>query len=371
MSVDTDILEEYVDQVSTDTKYRYEDGNLVGGQQFQRQQASQAESERRESRFDIRELQAKIGPLEFVGDFSDPDVNITSTRDVREHAIVSGVSEFGVDSDFVIQEKSQRPTEIEVVGWIREGQLAVADELIHTKLVGVHTGRWSGSAVIESVDVDYSRVYHEDHGPVFETTIRLLAVSRGTIPDSFREPGWEPNWWGYIDGEPVGRPAYREQQAQNEQNRLDQLYDSMRFSCVVGNLTFANDFDDPDVNVSHKRNTADHELVTGHTEYRDEDIDYVTQVMGREPPEITVDGWIREDQVTTADNLTGMNRTVLISGRWSGTVVPKDVDVTYTRNDHEEHGALLEVTIDLIGIQKGSLPDTLEERNIATVQESL
>ena len=279
-----------------------------------------------------REVDAKVGDLSFVGDFSDPNVDVLNTRETSEHDIISGVSELGGDGDFVVQARGRQPTQITITGWIREDQLETADDLVATNMVGVRTGRWVGSAVVEDVDVDYSRVYHDYHGPIFETTIEILAVHRNQLPDGFSEP------------ESMDEPP-------------DDVGRTMEVSTVIGNLSFVDDFSDPDVNVTNSRQTQDHEIVTGHRAYRDEGMEYIVQAMGKNPADIDITGWIREDQLEVADMLVAQGQIRLISGRWTGTVVVTDVDVEYKRNYHEIHGPLFEVTVTALGVQKGVFPE--------------
>jgi len=324
--------------------------------EFEEQQRTQ-EQERLENLGNTRDVDAKIGDLLFVGDFSDPDVDVLNTRETSEHDIISGVSELGSDGEFVVQARGRRPTEITVTGWIRESQLETADELVAENMVGVRTGRWSGSAVVEDVDVDYSRVYHETHGPIFETTISLIGVHKDRFPEDFIEEENRTDF-EFRDGELVGGRAFEEQQAEaEERERLDNLGDTMNVSAVVGDLEFVDDFSDPEINVTNSRQTQDHEIVTGHTAYRDDGMEYIVQAMGRNPADIDVSGWIREDQLNEADELVAQGPIPLVSGRWAGTAVATEVDVEFQRNDHNIHGPLFEVNISLLGIQKGVLPD--------------
>jgi len=329
--------------------------------EFEEQQ-SRSEQERLENLGETRSLDARIGNLEFVGDFSDPNVDILNTRETSEHDIISGVSDLGGNGEFVVQALGRRPVEITVTGWIRENQLDTADELVKSNMVGVRTGRWIGSAVIEDVDVDYSRVYHEHHGPIFETTISMIGVHKGELPDDFGEP--------VIDGRPIseggvfdnqGRTRreieFEEQQAEEEEERLNNLGETMEINAVVGDLLFVDDFSDPEVNVTNSRQTQDHEIVTGHTAYRDDGLEYIVQAMGRNPTDIDITGWIREDQLDTADELVSSGPVRLVSGRWTGTVVVQEVDVEYKRNYHHHHGPLFEVAITALGVQKGVLPE--------------
>ena len=370
--VDQAIIDEYQEQITNDTIYQRQEGELVGEREYEEQQRDQSEQNRLESRSDVHATTAKIGPLEFVGDFSDPDVNIKTSRDVRDHSVVSGVADFGSDKRYVVHPKSTRPMNIEIIGWIREGQLGVVDELIgggpergETTMVGVRTGRWTGTAVIKEIDVDYSRVYHEHHGPIFETTISLVAVNKDKLPNGFGGDPYNGPDWGYIDGEPVGGTAYRIEQEQQEETRINNLFSSMDVSAVVGKLAFIDEFEDPDVRVNHTRDTVDHEIVSGHDVYRDEGIDYVVQVMGKNPANISIKGWIRESQTETAEALPELDRTPLISGRWSGIVTPLDVNIDYSRDRQPiDSGSVFEITIELLGLKKGELPENIPDPTV-------
>lgn len=356
MPVQRDAIDEFEDDQFNSTIEAYREGQLVGGRRLAEQQADAAEQERLENLGETRNLDAKIGDLLFVGDFSDPNVDILNTRETSEHDIISGVSELGGDGEFVVQALGRRPVEITVTGWIRENQLGIADELVAQNMVGVRTGRWIGSAVVEDVDIDYSRVYHEHHGPIFKTTISMLGVHKGELPDGFIDEE-NPTQYIFRDGELVGGRAFEEQQAESEeQERLENLGETMDIDAVVGDLFFVDDFSDPEINVTNSRQTQDHEIVTGHTAYRDDGLEYIVQAMGRNPADIDITGWIREDQLDTADALVADGPVRLISGRWTGTIVVQEVDVEYKRNYHHHHGPLFEIAITALGVQKGIIP---------------
>lgn len=361
--VSSDVIEEYRKQQENNTLYEYRDGELVGGRERERQDAEAEERSRLNNLFSTQGISAKVGPLDFISEFSDPDVDITSDRDRREHDVVSGASEFGVDSGFVVQPKGRRPTNIEISGWVSEKQLEVIDRLTATQLVGVRTGRWTGTAVIEEASTTDADNYDQDYGELFETTISLIGVKRGRLPRGFGESGYEGPSWENAKGQQIQSGLYQLANDLTVEPGIDALFQARDVSCVIGDLGFIDDFSDPNVDVAHSRDTQDHEIVTGHTRYRDEDIDHVTQTLGRNVPEITVDGYIREDQLETADRLTELGKTPMLSGRWSGTVLPISVDVPYVREQHNVHGNVFAVTIELLGIEKDVLPDKLPETN--------
>lgn len=127
---------------------------------------------------------------------------------------------------------------------------------------------------------------------------------------------------------------------------------------VIGDLEFKPEFADPDVTLSHDRDTQSHEIVTGHTAYTDEGFDYVVQAMGRNPPTIEVTGWITKEQIEIADKLLADARIQLTTGRWTGIVIPLNVNVDYSRVFHDTHGWIYETTFELIGTDRDA---TIEE----------
>lgn len=128
------------------------------------------------------EIEARIGPIEFADGLDDPDVNVVNKRETTDHEIVSGHSVYqNQGTGFVVQALGRRPTELEVTGWITESQIDIADNLVSEKQVDVVSARWTGTAVPEQVDVQYSRTYHDTHGWIFETTFQLLGVAKGRL----------------------------------------------------------------------------------------------------------------------------------------------------------------------------------------------
>lgn len=128
----------------------------------------------------------------------------------------------------------------------------------------------------------------------------------------------------------------------------------------IGDLEFKEDFSDPSVDVNHERHTADHEVVSGHSAIREQDIDFVVQALGTKPSELDITGWVTEDQLDLVDNLVSTAYVGVVTARWSGTAVVKDVDVPYSRTYHDQHGWIFEITIALVGVNKGSVPDTMQ-----------
>jgi len=127
-----------------------------------------------------------------------------------------------------------------------------------------------------------------------------------------------------------------------------------RVSAEIGDLAFEDEFSNPDVEVTHERQTAEHEVVSGYNQSGGS-IEYVVQTMGRKPPEIKVTGWVTEDQLETADKLVSQSFVEVVTDRWTGTAVPTNVSSPYNRTFHDQYGRIFEITIDMLGV-KQSLP---------------
>ena len=132
---------------------------------------------------------------------------------------------------------------------------------------------------------------------------------------------------------------------------------------VIGDIEFKPEFADPDVELSHDRDTSNHEIVTGHTAYRDEGFDYVVQALGRNAPNIEVTWWITKEQLPLADSLLKEERVQLTSGRWTGIVVPINVDVNYSRVFHDTHGWIYETTFALLGTNRDAILEEEQEED--------
>lgn len=128
----------------------------------------------------------------------------------------------------------------------------------------------------------------------------------------------------------------------------------------VGDLKFKEEFSDPTVDITHERHTADHEVVSGHSAIRDQDIDFIVQALGRKPSEIEIDGWVTEKQLEIVDSIVSTSYVGVVTARWSGTAVIKDVDIPYSRTWHDKHGWIFEITLALTGVNKGAVPNTMQ-----------
>ena len=132
----------------------------------------------------------------------------------------------------------------------------------------------------------------------------------------------------------------------------------------IGDLFFKEQFSDQNVTVTNERETADHEIVSGHSAYRDQNSEYVVQALGRLPTQLTIEGWITAGQLETADQMVSRDAVNVLTARWSGTAVPESVDVEYSRTYHDEHGWIFNTTFELIGANKGTLMEDGETFDI-------
>lgn len=144
--------------------------------------------------------------------------------------------------------------------------------------------------------------------------------------------------------ESAPRPEQLQQTPRTHVEKVGQL------EAEIGPIKLKDEFSDPDVDVSHTRETTDHEVVTGHTEYIDDGIEFVVQALGRKPPEIDITAWLTEDQVSKADDLVSEQVIELKTGRYYGEAIPESIDIPYSRVYHDKHGWIFEVSFEFLGI---------------------
>lgn len=175
-----DIPDHFPDDFDLDTGY----GQIVSDEEYIEwyQKKLEREYEPPEKPKSLVDVEAEVGPLKFKPEFSDPTIDITTNRDSARHSVVSGQSENGSSEDFFVQAQGKKPTQIEIDGWVTEDQLDVVDNLVSQVKVKIISNRWTGTAVPEEVRTAYDRAFHETHGFIFNTTISLIAATRGEIP---------------------------------------------------------------------------------------------------------------------------------------------------------------------------------------------
>jgi len=123
-------------------------------------------------------------------------------------------------------------------------------------------------------------------------------------------------------------------------------------------IQFADEFRAPDIDISHERDTVDHEVISGAVRGEEEDDrpEFMVQALGTRPPEIDLTGWLTQDQLRVADNMVSANIVGLITARYVGLAVPEMVDIPYSRTYHDEHGWIFEVSMDFLGVRWDGLP---------------
>ncbi len=187
-------------------------------------------------------------------------------------------------------------------------------------------------------------------------------VGPDALPGYPTTAGWD--WWEEHGGGPWSEEyqtelaqRYAEEKARrNWEEALD------RVTAEIGNLTFKDEFSNPDVDLTHERQTAEHEVVSGYNE-KGNSIEFVVQTMGRKPPEIKITGWVTEEQLETADKLVSKPFVEVVTDRWTGTAVATNVSSPYNRTYHDKYGRIFEVTIDLLGVEQSTLPDEESSEN--------
>jgi len=119
----------------------------------------------------------------------------------------------------------------------------------------------------------------------------------------------------------------------------------------IGAFMFPGEFSDPVVDVERNYRTAEHEIVGG----TEEDETFVTQVLGRDPDKVTINGVVYDTSLDQIDNLGTDGPVYVRTERWSGMAQPKNVQTNFRREKHTKSNRwLYDVTIELIEVQRGS-----------------
>lgn len=115
-------------------------------------------------------ITAKIGPLTFNGDFPDPIVDVKSSAQIAEHETIDGEN--------IVQIMGESPRDISVEGVIYEDQLPIVDNLTSKGEVEVYTQRWTGMAVVDTVDTGYRREADPETGKwAYDVAIDLIGIT--------------------------------------------------------------------------------------------------------------------------------------------------------------------------------------------------
>jgi len=150
------------------------------------------------------EVDAVIGPVKLKSEFSDPDIDITHERLTAEHEVVPGHNTYTDNGvNFVVQALGRTPPEIDISCWVTQEQLPNVEDLIHQDRMTINTSRYVGEVIIREIDISYNRTYHEVHGWIFETDIKLYA----TQPHHFRTDDIpDTHWLQNLGADPADAP---------------------------------------------------------------------------------------------------------------------------------------------------------------------
>ncbi|WP_153952852.1 hypothetical protein [Halosegnis longus] len=107
-------------------------------------------------------------------------------------------------------------------------------------------------------------------------------------------------------------------------------------------LEFKEAFDDPLVSLSQEKRTVEHDVISGATD----DDEYVVQVMGEKPTEITITAIITQSQVETARELTSRDIITVHTTEWIGVAAPNSISIDPRREKHNGNW-LYDVTYDV------------------------
>ena len=112
-------------------------------------------------------------------------------------------------------------------------------------------------------------------------------------------------------------------------------------------VAFKHEFRAPTIDIAHERGTADHEVISGFQAGRGGTgrPEFMVHALGVRPPEITITGWLAQDQLRVADNIVSSNVVGIATARYIGLAVPSTVDIPYSRSYHDKHVWLFETVM--------------------------
>lgn len=116
--------------------------------------------------------QARIGPLSFPPEYSDPAVEIDTESRTVEHETM--------DDNVIIQTLGRRPHQIRISGVLPEDMLPTLDSLVEQGEMTVRTERWEGVAVARSTSTTFMRAKDKDNRWLYEVQITLLEIEQET-----------------------------------------------------------------------------------------------------------------------------------------------------------------------------------------------
>jgi hypothetical protein len=356
----------------------------------------------------------KDSRIEFKDGFEDPDVSIEHSRETTDNTVVSGhasnFTNMNRNVEYLVQALGRKPPKIKLSGWITSSQVVNADVIVSSNTVAIISSRYVGYAVPTAVDIPYSRVYNKDHGWIFnvDMTFRASEWAASPISNGVSNLGEflsrdEPTSasdteedirdltqqiteeFSLIPSVP-GESREEQLQRQFEQEYLDarlasgesiqsivdyllnderpeQFMDSPpshasgdtgkhgEITARISGIELKPEFSDPDVNITHERETAEHSVVPGHEKYVDNGVDFIIQALGRNPPEISISMWVTQEQLSSVENIIALDRIFIETARYVGECVPRSMNVDDNRVYHEKYGWIYNVDMELFGTQ--------------------
>lgn len=116
-----------------------------------------------------------VGELTFSTDFPVPDVDVKRTLNTKEHQTIN--------DNNVIQVLGDDLPSISIEGVIYADQLPVADNLVGKDPVEVYTHRWSGMAVVKTVDTAFRREADPETGRwIYDLNLDLVGTKEYVDP---------------------------------------------------------------------------------------------------------------------------------------------------------------------------------------------
>ncbi len=135
-------------------------------------------------------------------------------------------------------------------------------------------------------------------------------------------------------------------------------------------VAFKHEFRAPTIDIAHERGTADHEVISGFQAGRGGTgrPEFMVHALGVRPPEITITGWLAQDQLRVADNIVSSNVVGIATARYIGLAVPRTVDIPYSRTYHDKHGWLFETDMEFFAVDWSGIPlaDESSTENLPT-----
>jgi len=103
-------------------------------------------------------------------------------------------------------------------------------------------------------------------------------------------------------------------------------------SCHIGDFTFPDGFESPQIDVTQEFRTTEHEIIANDAR----DSEYCVQTMGRKPAQISITGTVPAQSVSSLQATGQQPKPVFIqSDRWTGTAAMKSVNLVEQTNSYD------------------------------------